>query len=226
MLEALFMIQSKSKSGIEDNYNGIEFKTSQFSETIASSDFLGEGFVFKEYYIDDELKESNGTIVIPSGEHIVKIVWEKNDNSEDSYLNMNNFSRGLVEVTDWSKFNLSRITFLGCGDLIKVPDFLPESITNCYEMFFNCEQFNHPINDWNVSNVTNMESMFNSAFNFNQPLDTWNVVNVINIKEMFSNCFNFNQDLSSWVFNSSVQSDMYDEGAYAWDQEHRPQFSG
>lgn len=226
MLEALHMIQPKSKDVPVDDYSGIEFKTSQVSETMAGADFIGEGFVFKGYYIDGVLMETDDTIEIPSGDHIVRLTWEKIVGAESSYLNMNSFSRGLVEVTDWSKFDLSSISFLGCNELIKVPDYLPASITSCKEMFFNCEKFNYPIGSWDVSNVVNMESMFNSAFIFNQPLGNWNVTNVKNIKEMFCYCLEFNQDLSSWIFDSSVESDYYDDEANSWLQEYRPKFIG
>ena len=43
------------------------------------------------------------------------------------------------------------------------------------KMFYRCENFNQPLNNWNVSNVTDMYAMFYSAVTFNQPLNNWNV---------------------------------------------------
>ncbi|MDY4859731.1 MAG: BspA family leucine-rich repeat surface protein [Campylobacter sp.] len=42
-------------------------------------------------------------------------------------------------------------------------------------MFDGCENFNQPLNSWNVSNVTDMDSMFYGCENFNQALNSWNV---------------------------------------------------
>ena len=46
---------------------------------------------------------------------------------------------------------------------------------NQYEGIYRGENFNQPLNDWDVSNVTNMRAMFYHATNFNQPLNDWDV---------------------------------------------------
>ena len=52
-------------------------------------------------------------------------------------------------------------------------------------MFQNCEDFNQPLNNWNVSNVEDMEYMFQNARSFNQPLNNWNVSKVETMFAMF-----------------------------------------
>ncbi len=67
-----------------------------------------------------------------------------------------------------------------------------------WRMFWGAENFNQPLNHWNVANVENMQRMFMNAKAFNQPLDSWNVANVKNMEEMFNGAESFNQDLSAW----------------------------
>ncbi len=38
-------------------------------------------------------------------------------------------------------------------------------------MFYNCENLNQPLNNWNVNNVTNMSYMFSYCYKFNQHLN-------------------------------------------------------
>ena len=40
--------------------------------------------------------------------------------------------------------------------------------------------------------------MFYNCSNFNQPLDKWDTSNVINATGMFMNCRNFNQNINNW----------------------------
>ena len=55
-------------------------------------------------------------------------------------------------------------------------------------MFCNCENFNQPLNSWNISNVTDMGYMFWGCKNFNQPLNSWNIDDYTNTEDMFDNC--------------------------------------
>ncbi|WP_233704669.1 DUF285 domain-containing protein [Helicobacter bizzozeronii] len=54
--------------------------------------------------------------------------------------------------------------------------------------FYQCANFNQPLENWKVSNVTDMHWMFRGCTNFNQPLDNWDVSKVANMKNMFMNC--------------------------------------
>lgn len=67
-----------------------------------------------------------------------------------------------------------------------------------WEMFWNAERFNQPINHWIMSSVTKCFTMFMGAKAFNQPLDKWDLSNAVNLGSMFNKAESFNQDLSSW----------------------------
>ena len=55
-------------------------------------------------------------------------------------------------------------------------------------MFENCESFNQPLNNWDVSNVTKMPYMFYGCKSFNYDISKWNVSNVNYIYKIFENC--------------------------------------
>ena len=42
-------------------------------------------------------------------------------------------------------------------------------------MFWGAENFNQPLNNWDVSNVESMVGMFRCAESFNQPLSLWGI---------------------------------------------------
>lgn len=71
------------------------------------------------------------------------------------------------------------------------------SVTNMDRMFHDCI-FNHPLNNWNVSNVMIMNFMFYDALYFNQPLDNWDVSKVQYMEGMFENAREFDQSLDNW----------------------------
>jgi hypothetical protein len=57
-------------------------------------------------------------------------------------------------------------------------------------MFYGCEFFNQPLNDWNLSKVKNMNSMFANCTSFNQPLNNWKIdkIHPSQINTIFKNC--------------------------------------
>lgn len=65
-------------------------------------------------------------------------------------------------------------------------------------MFNGCEEFNRPLNNWEVSSVTNITYMFSGCSKFDQPLDKWNVGSVVDMSSMFEDCKKFNSSLNSW----------------------------
>ena len=73
-----------------------------------------------------------------------------------------------------------------------------QNVTDMRAMFLSCNNFNQPLNSWNVSKVENMVGMFYGCVMFNQPLDQWNVENVENMVGMFYDCKDFDQPLNSW----------------------------
>ncbi|NNF36221.1 MAG: BspA family leucine-rich repeat surface protein [Saprospiraceae bacterium] len=65
-------------------------------------------------------------------------------------------------------------------------------------MFYDCFNFDSPLNNWNVSNVTQMFSMFKNCRKFNQNISSWNVSNVENMERLFYSANSFDQNLGSW----------------------------
>lgn len=106
----------------------------------------------------------------------------------------------LVAVKNWGDFNFKSFkkAFASAKNLVKVPNNIPNSVTNLSGMFYNTDLFNQDISSWDVSNVTDMSYMFYCARSFNQPLIKWNIKNVITIDGMFIGAKQFNQDISHW----------------------------
>jgi surface protein len=76
-------------------------------------------------------------------------------------------------------------------------------------MFYDCENFNCDLSQWNVSNVKDMECMFQGCKNFNCGLNSWDVSNVKNMGAMFYDCENFNKDLSRWNITKARCTNMF-----------------
>lgn len=64
------------------------------------------------------------------------------------------------------------------------------------DTFGSTNNFNQPLNNWDVGNVNHMGSMFLSSV-YNQPLNNWDVSSVQMMDSMFAVC-EFNQDISGW----------------------------
>merc|ERR1711957_1097176 len=66
-------------------------------------------------------------------------------------------------------------------------------------MFSYAEDFNQPINDWDVGQVSDMGRMFYWVKNgFNQPINDWNVGQVNSMYSMFHKANNFDQPINDW----------------------------
>ena len=55
-------------------------------------------------------------------------------------------------------------------------------------MFYGCQNFNQPLDSWNVGQVTSMSYMFYRCLSFNQSLNSWNVGQVTYMSYMFHGC--------------------------------------
>ena len=51
-------------------------------------------------------------------------------------------------------------------------------------MFFNCQNFNQTLNEWNVNNVIHMSEMFSSCVNLNQDFNKWKIREETFIKDI------------------------------------------
>jgi surface protein len=106
----------------------------------------------------------------------------------------------LIAVKSWGDFKFVSLkrAFASAKNLIKVPSYLPCTVTTLAGMFYDTDSFNQDISQWDVSNVLDMSAMFYCARSFNQSLYTWNMANVTTIDGMFIGALMFDQDISHW----------------------------
>lgn len=158
----------------------------------------------------------------------------------------NGYSAQMVrECLSFGKLNTIRLidTFNGCVNLTKVPTYLPPTVTDLWNTFRGCSQFNDSavtlwdtqnvtrmlgtffgclvfnqnISGWNTSNVTDMGVMFYSAGQFNQNIGSWNVSKVTNYSSMFGQAVSFNGNIGSWQIRADgTRINMYNMFAQAF----------
>ena len=67
------------------------------------------------------------------------------------------------------------------------------------KLFYNQDNFNNDINNWDVSGVIDMSGMFYNCEMFNKPLDKWNIKKSKKYdSRCFYNCKRFNKSLDTW----------------------------
>ena len=76
--------------------------------------------------------------------------------------------------------------------------------------------FNQPIDNWDVSKVTDMSGMFVFASAFNQDISNWDVSSVTYMPFLFGWATAFNQDLSSWSVDGVINCNNISDGASSW----------
>lgn len=96
-----------------------------------------------------------------------------------------------TDVMDWIE-GPSKYSLYGASSLVRVPDFLPTSVTDLEDCFRSNSSLNQPL-PWDVSRVTDMRAMFQDAVSFNQDLSGW-CVSLISSKPT---SFDFNTP--SWI---------------------------
>ncbi|WP_279062318.1 DarT ssDNA thymidine ADP-ribosyltransferase family protein [Campylobacter lanienae] len=75
------------------------------------------------------------------------------------------------------------------AESLNLGDIDTSAITDMSELFAWSWRGNFSgIENWDVSNVTNMSKMFYNCKNFNQPLNNWNVSSVTDMRGMFYGC--------------------------------------
>jgi surface protein len=112
-----------------------------------------------------------------------------------------NINNNITAVKSWDTSNIKNMEgmFYDCYDFNQPLDsWDTSSVINMSSMFGGCMSFNQNINSWDTSAVTNMESMFYECKKFDQPLDSWDTSSVIDMSHMFYNCARFNQNINSW----------------------------
>ena len=149
------------------------------------------------------------------------------------------FERAVVFTGDLSSWDMSNVTdttqmFQGAtafNGAVNGWGTTTQNITRMVGMFEDTENFNQPLDAWDVSsaneifamfsdavafngslngwgasttNITNMHRLFDGATSFNQPLDNWDVSSVTNMSQMFEEASSFNQDITAWDTSSVV----------------------
>jgi surface protein len=143
----------------------------------------------------------------------------------------NNLTTPGFTITQFGGIPLSRGTFFS-GDvsgaqlqrlqnLVFTASDAPTILTNtiCSFCFFNCTNFNSPLNNWDVSNAIDMTLMFGNVSTFNQDISSWNVSNVTDMSDMFFNASAFNQDISSWDVSNAIDMTLMFFNASAFNQD-------
>jgi len=92
------------------------------------------------------------------------------------------------------------------------------NVSDFLQVFRYASSFDQNINSWNMTNATRLQGMFDNAISFNQPLDNWDVSNVDNMAVMFENANTFNQPLDSWDVSNVDRMDGMFEDAVSFDQ--------
>lgn len=112
------------------------------------------------------------------------------------------------------KFRTFRHMFMNVYNNFYVPKKLTghKLVESMYAMFYNCQNFNSDISEWDVSKITSMEDMFWNASSFNQNLNKWDVQNVIRFRRMFRNATAFNGNISSWNTGEGENMDLMFQG--------------
>jgi len=90
-------------------------------------------------------------------------------------------------------------------------------------MFEEADNFNQPLDTWDVSGVTDMSNMFRDAAGFDGALNGWGTTtqNVNRLFGMFEGATNFNQSLGAWDIRSLQSTGLNDAFSNtAWNREN------
>lgn len=70
------------------------------------------------------------------------------------------------------------------------------------KMFARTDDFNQPLDKWNVSHVTTMQQMFDHAGAFDKDISSWNLSDTVNVQDMFLgasiSCELYNKIVRTW----------------------------
>lgn len=127
-------------------------------------------------------------------------------------------NNALTEIAQWGDVSFPTLTLAGNTALTKVPTAAPAGLTNAYQMFQGCSNFNQNLNGWDMSAVTVLESMFEGASSFNGLIDTWNVGNVERFNSMFADAISFNRNINNWDMVKATNLDSMFANASSFNQ--------
>lgn len=128
----------------------------------------------------------------------------------------------LLDVKQWgtTKWHSTRNMFYKANNMTMSATDVP-NLAICDDMsymFYDCYNFNSPIEHWDVSEVKIMRFLLSGARKFNQSLNSWDVSAVESMWGMFERAKRFNQPLDKWdVGKVSNMQGMFD-GAHVFNQ--------
>ena len=134
---------------------------------------------------EQEVTTRNGKIVPKDRKELMKLV-------RDVSIHLGDIDTSKITDMSWLFYHSYREDFSG------IENWDVSNVTDMSNMFWDCSEFNQPLNKWDVSKVRYMTKMFKACFKFNQPLDKWDVSKVESYVGMFLDADNFRQDLSRW----------------------------
>ena len=162
--------------------------TSDFSVTLP---LLGDSndFVYSVYWGDGTTSNNELSHTYTSGENTYTAKLMIHSGSVERFGNHVDTTwvghQYLTEVstsslTDWALPGIKSLkhAFYKCEKLVKVPKYLPNTVTNLGGTFSDATIFNYDITNWDTENVVQFSYMFYRAVNFEQDIRVWNVNSV------------------------------------------------
>ena len=154
------------------------------------------------------IHKENGTICSTSEENIGKTILFEGEVyfvARDGDASVEFSLRNIFNKLNFE--NNEYFVIIG-DDVITINNIVVTHVTDMNKLFdpYNKDTkiepslFNHPLDNWDVSNVTKMVGMFHECKVFNQPLNNWEVYNVTDMNHMFAGCKSFNQPLDIGMF--------------------------
>ena len=77
-------------------------------------------------------------------------------------------------------------------------------VTDFFNTFSNCRNFNGDLSKWNTGSATTMSAMFDSGQKFNSDISNWQTGKVTHMQHMLIDAQKFNRDISKWDVSNVV----------------------
>ena len=121
-----------------------------------------------------------------------------------------------IKLIEMKKITNMKLMFLGCKELLSLPDFSnwdTNNITDMSFMFYDCTSIKNlpDISKWNTSTVNNMLGMFKSCTSLISlpDISKWDTSNVCNMSCLFFDCssLQYLPDISKWNTSNLIVID-------------------